>query len=371
MSVAISGWVKLPSLRGRLVELDVIRGVAIILAMGWHFNGGRVGIAVIDWLLEPGRRIGWCGVDLFFVLSGFLIGGLVFKEYEKTGAFSFQRFLVRRVFKIWPILYSLLLFQIFIVRSHPWQSYLFQCLFHVQNYLPTSLDHLWSVAVEEQFYVIFALLYSLLTRRSSGSSILPWILLVVMGGALLARILATSMGIPARDIQWQTQYRIDGLACGLLLAWIKNFRKEMYDYIASCRVALVPLILIGVSLLWIMPRDGVYMSSIGYTANYLTAAAVILIFSQSAPRHLSLPWRAVAGVGLYSYALYVFQFAAVRPSAMLSAKLHLTGSGGALFIVFADYAAAGCVAVVMTGLVEQPMLRLRDRLFPGLKVVPR
>src|ERR1700756_2291394 len=137
-----------PTLQGRRIELDFVRGIAILLACGWHFNQVQTGIAPLDWLLTPGRKAGWAGVDLFFVLSGFLIGGLLFSEFKHEHGFSPSRFLIRRAFKIWPVLYTFLLLQL-ILNQHPWESYFFQCLFHIQNYLVTPLSHLWSLAVEE------------------------------------------------------------------------------------------------------------------------------------------------------------------------------------------------------------------------------
>ena len=83
----------------RLPELDFARSIAIILALGWHFYT-PTGIIFIDLIQAPGQSIGWAGVDLFFVLSGYLIGGLIFKEVLETGEFKSKRFLIRRAFKI-------------------------------------------------------------------------------------------------------------------------------------------------------------------------------------------------------------------------------------------------------------------------------
>src|SRR4051794_7498562 len=92
---------------GRRLDLDVVRGVAILLTLGWHF-GGPSGTAVLDVLQWPGRMFGWAGVDLFFVLSGFLMGRIVLGEHAGTGGFDGRRFTVRRVLKLWPVLYLFL-----------------------------------------------------------------------------------------------------------------------------------------------------------------------------------------------------------------------------------------------------------------------
>src|ERR687885_2717102 len=85
--------------RTRRLDLDVVRGAAILLALGWHFSGPS-GNVVLDALQWPGEHIGWAGVDLFFVLSGFLIGRLVLGEYRRTGTFDGRRFSPRRILKL-------------------------------------------------------------------------------------------------------------------------------------------------------------------------------------------------------------------------------------------------------------------------------
>src|SRR4051812_48765288 len=93
---------------GRRLDLDVVRGLAIVLALGWHFSRERTGNVVLDVLTGPGHTFGWAGVDLFFVLSGFLLGRLVLTEQARTGRFDGRRFTARRLLKLWPVLYVFL-----------------------------------------------------------------------------------------------------------------------------------------------------------------------------------------------------------------------------------------------------------------------
>src|SRR3954464_15895660 len=110
---------------GRRLDLDVVRGLAIVLALGWHFSRERSGNAVLDALTWPGHSFGWAGVDLFFVLSGFLLGRLVLTEQARTGRFDGRRFTARRVLKLWPVLYVFLGVQA-LGGPEPWTSYLWQ-----------------------------------------------------------------------------------------------------------------------------------------------------------------------------------------------------------------------------------------------------
>jgi len=357
-----------PTLGGRKVELDFLRGIAILLACGWHFNQAPTGVAPLDWLLAPGRLIGWAGVDLFFVLSGFLIGGLLFSEFENEGGFRPGRFLVRRAFKIWPVLYSFILLQL-LLRQHPWQSYFFQCLFHVQNYFPTPLSPLWSLAVEEQFYLVFAILYTGVILFAGNLRPMPWLLGAMMLVVLIARSLAVMEHVSS-DAMMQTQFRLDALSCGVALRYVHVFHRPLFDRIASYKLPLAALWLTGTYVIVVSDVAGNFMHSLGLTIVYLTAASFI-VFCYDMPPAIarSVFVRGLAYIGLFSYAIYVVQYAAVKPSAVLADHLHLTGTTAAIFKLVMTYSGAFVAGVIVTILVERPMLSVRSFLFPqyGLK----
>jgi peptidoglycan/LPS O-acetylase OafA/YrhL len=152
-------------LKKRLVELDLLRAVAIFLVIGRHTPylapsnyPYPVKMFFLYWM-----KLGWIGVDLFFVLSGFLISGLLFREYIQHGQIKLGRFLIRRAFKLYPAYYAFLLitliWQIMVgkPRPLPLYSFLSNSLFF-QNYGPAVWNHTWSLAVEEHFY-FFPLLH--------------------------------------------------------------------------------------------------------------------------------------------------------------------------------------------------------------------
>jgi peptidoglycan/LPS O-acetylase OafA/YrhL len=153
---------------GRIASLDVLRAIAVLLVLGRHLPLPGPDIAVLPartatrWVL-----FGWVGVDLFFVLSGFLVGGLLFAEYRARGAVRVGRFFVRRAFKIYPAFYVFLAFLIIWgvfqefagvapwvdVKPLSWRNLLGETLF-LQNYVGQLQGHTWSLAVEEHFYVL-------------------------------------------------------------------------------------------------------------------------------------------------------------------------------------------------------------------------
>lgn len=185
---AVTG-VRPPSARRR-VELDVLRAVAIMLVLG------RYSVAPVAWaghlsiLAKAWLNFGWTGVDLFFVLSGYLIGGLLFAELKREGSIEAARFIGRRAWRIWPpyFVYIASVFAAFLWWYHwpcvqVWR-FLAPCIIHVQNYFPygfhDAVHHLppqqqttalvlrnitWSLAIEEHFYLALPLVLMCASRR--------------------------------------------------------------------------------------------------------------------------------------------------------------------------------------------------------------
>src|SRR3989338_4897751 len=125
----------------RLAELDVLRGIAVLLVLGRHIvqvPAGGIGL----FLMDVWQNCGWIGVDLFFVLSGFLVSGLLFSEYKLHGSIELSRFFIRRGLKIYPAYYlmglaSVVYFITFGFRVPP-MNVISEALF-IQNYTDVSL----------------------------------------------------------------------------------------------------------------------------------------------------------------------------------------------------------------------------------------
>jgi len=348
----------------REIELDVIRGVAIFLAMGWHFNDLETGILPIDWLMLPGRLFGWAGVDLFFVLSGFLVGRLIFDEYRRTGNFQCFRFLIRRALKIWPILYVFLVCQL-LLGFKSWDTYFFQILFHIQNFLKTPILHLWSLAVEEHFYLVVAILFSLYCkeRMRSPKSII-YVALAIMIVVPCIRFIAVLLAVDPVSIQWETQYRIDALACGVAMAAMYVFYYPAFQKISRYRMMHLFIVIGGASVLSFVSLHGEFNSVLGYSVAYMTAAAFLFLCYQN-PLILrnSILFLPIATAGVYSYAMYIWHPGMIRVSDFLSRYVVGLPYDGAI-LLFVRYVGAIVIAVAMTKAIERPFLALRDRIFP-------
>ena len=162
---------------------------------------------------------GWAGVNLFFVLSGFLITSILLEARGKPH--YFRNFYGRRVLRIWPV-YVLLLVFVYLnapwyigpsvgdaIRTAPWLAYLFfvQNLIHVA--LPPAIGQTWSLAIEEQYYFVWAPLVRVLDR--------PWILTAVLACALVV-CPWFRMHHPAGTLETHTMFHLDGIALGSLMA---------------------------------------------------------------------------------------------------------------------------------------------------------
>lgn len=173
----------------RMIQLDILRGVAIVLVLFLHSILPTKESGSLEPVLSYLRYLGPSGVDLFFVLSGFLVGGLLMKEVHDKKCLDVRRFLVRRGFKIFPSYFVYLFFVFFFLQVLNHLSFtdsflvLMPNFVHLQNYLGSPRIHTWSLAVEEHFYLIlpFLILWLTIKREKVRNSIsfLPFICLAV------------------------------------------------------------------------------------------------------------------------------------------------------------------------------------------------
>ena len=361
----------------RIKRLDILRCAAVLLVVTGHS-----GIFFLT------SKVGWVGVDLFFVLSGFLISGLLYSEYKKRGDISFRRFFIRRGMKIYPAFYVMLLatyvgqLLFWHAPPQPFSSYLREILF-VQNYRFAIWGHTWSLAVEEHFYIALALLLLVLARYSSNRTDpfrkVPPIFLSVAVTCLTLRILTIALTPSAKFITWQvmnlTHTRIDALFFGVLLGYLYHFRPETITNFcrpAANRVALGILSVVLLSCCYFFSRDDHFQLMFGLTFLYLGFGGLLILCLEV--RNL-LPGRLAritekigtgcAHVGTYSYSIYLWHapFLVYVP-VFLRKFVHVQPSGMAVTAVFI----LGCCAlgIAMANLIEFPVLKLRDKLFPRL-----
>jgi peptidoglycan/LPS O-acetylase OafA/YrhL len=362
--------------RKRLPELDVLRAIAIILVLGRHlFHRPQdldpfVGKFLILWF-----KIGWVGVDLFFVLSGFLISGLLFSEHKALGKIDIEKFYIRRAFKLLPPFYLLtilsLITSFFFSFPRPLRlSYALGEIFFVQNYAEYMWQHTWSLAVEEHFYILIALLLPFLLRRSSVHSNpfakIPKIAISTAALILVGRILTVTFGEFSMDEYKLTHFRMDALLFGVLLSYYYHYHHEsLKHFVRKGRWALF-----GACLMFILiPAHFIVMNSdflhtFGFTLVYLGAGAVLLCSLFKSNTTWPSFWNNgfLHSIGIASYSIYLWHLPIYNGTKRI---LESTYAGDHKFLILAlTYLGGSYLAGRLTFLfVERPILRLRQRLF--------
>lgn len=376
--------------KGRSLELDLLRGVAILLVMGVHLvvPPGQAGC------LEPvagfWMQIGWSGVDLFFVLSGFLISGLLFHETRKHGELKVGRFLLRRGFKIWPTYIAFLLFLIaaFLVKYRALGAAealqpLYANFFHVQNYFGSPRVHTWSLAVEEHFYLVLPLVLALVLKlgKNPARAMRPLPILVLgltIGIVCLRWMNASAQPFDYWTHQYPTHLRADSLLWGVFLGYIYHYHRGIIDGLQRFRPLLAVVGIAFISPFFFQPLEkSFFLQVYGFTLLYIGYGFILLALlnlelnrtGRFVRAAYTLTARGLAFIGFYSYSIYVWHLDfGGKPS-------HLVHDAGILDRFGPAWMWAGTTAVFILGSVlagmilakaiEIPCLKARDKWFPS------
>jgi peptidoglycan/LPS O-acetylase OafA/YrhL len=333
----------------RSLMLDILRGLAILLVVGRHYE--YQGFAY---------KIGWCGVDLFFVLSGFLISGLLFKEYKRRGSVDLKRFWIRRGFKIYPAFYGLLVFVIVDYAAlGALTRHIFSDLFFLQDYLHPIAEHGWSLGVEEKFYFVLPVLLLVLIRVQKNSSDpfkpLPYLFAAIFAGCLALRVHAVLGGKLWYEVQQPAHLRMDSLFAGVTLGYFQGFKSTEFR-----RAGNFPLWILSLALLLpiaLFDLQTPLMLTLGLSTT-LSGFAILLLWLVN-QAHAN--WRflsSIAWIGRYSYSIYLWNW-------VIRSKFGYPEAGWGLASLPIYVALTIGVGWLMAYLVETPFLALRERYFPA------
>lgn len=348
----------------RMVQLDFVRGIAILMVMAHHFISWPIAALNAIPIKIPGRGFGWVGVDLFFVLSGFLVGGLLIGEIYRTGSLRIGRFIKRRGFKIWPAYYVYLLFQL-VTRHFPPSTFLIPNLLHLQNYLGTSLQHTWTLAVEEHFYLVLPFLlvwiYSSPIRRANAPKIF-----ISIGILVLAIRSFMVLALGSTKVGEYTHTRLDSLMFGVLLSHFYYFHRNAFDRFTQKRLLLSAVVAAGLLFLFLTDAKSKLMLTVGYTMNYLCFAALMLLMIGVTGNIVkSLPYRMIAAIGVYSYSIYLWHNSVRTPLLHLCSHLPANDELRWFSLWVSQYLCAIVLGVLMARMIEWPFLRFREKVVPA------
>lgn len=369
---------KIPPFKlGYRPALDGLRGIAVLSVLALHALIPPPPIAFIRDHMRTVWMGGFLGVDMFFVLSGFLITALMIQEMDRTGTVSLTRFYIRRALRLLPVLFVFLvvgLLFVIIFRSADEQVVAnhdaLKVMAYIPNYLPigtTAFRHTWSLGVEEQFYLIWpGLLLTLLWLLRRLKIDKRWLVLILAIGVccvVLERAYLYSVEGEGRVYQ-ALDTRADSLLCGcivgLLAAW---------DMIPKARKIINVLGVLSAFFLLVMFLHA-YSSAPYLYKGVLTLVAVavsliIVMLITSPPRWflwlMEIP--ALVWIGRISYGIYLwhgivyYQIFSLFPQVPFAPVLKI-----GLTII---------IAAVSFYLLEQPFLRLKDRFEPSGRMLNR
>jgi peptidoglycan/LPS O-acetylase OafA/YrhL len=359
--------------------LDIVRAAAIAWVMLYHAMNLSLVPDPDHWIVG----FGWMGVDLFFVLSGFLIASQLLKPWATGSGPDYPRFFARRLLRTLPA-YAAVLALYFIapaLREFPDIQPFWQFATFTENLLfeptgPKAFSHVWSLCVEEQFYLLFPAVVALLAWKPSA-----WKTCAVLAGVLLfgiavrswlwlADVAQTSFSASAEPnwrsymtlIYYPTWSRLDGLLAGIAIAALKIFRPQQWTSFTSRPNLLLAIGLAGLAaaiLLFQRQIAPFLPATLGFPL--LSASIALVVAAASTDRALigryRIPGAAALATGAYS--LYLSQKLAYHAvAAWLAPALGATG-WPRLALAFAAALAAGAA---LYWAVERPFLRLRDRL---------
>jgi peptidoglycan/LPS O-acetylase OafA/YrhL len=360
-------------IRPYMPELDSVRGIAILLVLFFHgiappLNGELSGSGKFIVAIS---QYGWFGVNLFFVLSGFLITGILIESRDRDD--YYRRFYIRRALRILPAFYTTLVI-LLVGRWISWRFLALSVLFlaNITPLLGVPLQYgpLWSLAVEEHFYM----LWPAIMRRLSPAWLISLMATVFTITPLLRAVDFLLAGSPADFVTLYTWFNLDGLALGALLAiWL---REPWFRRVQLSRIA-VPLLVLGTSLLVFLQKQPLATAAFSSTACNLASAGLLscMLLLGTSRWSFLVDRPTLKFLGFISYGLYLVHVLAFRLAEILfSHPLAALSSAGRPTAAMLLRFVAGCtlaiaVAYLSRRSLEEKFLRVgfASRTKPGIE----
>jgi peptidoglycan/LPS O-acetylase OafA/YrhL len=357
--------------RNQLPSLDVLRTFAVLLVVTQHFaDFGKVEFPTLSGAFDsPVFRFGWTGVDLFFVLSGFLIGRQLWREFAGSGTINVRRFVLRRGLRIWPLYLAFIIISPALTNTwhYRWGDWVF-----LSNYFGGRVEGGWSLSTEEQFYIVAPLAIVLLARWIGLRGWLRLIPLAIVG-TVAARVvtahalLGKGLDPPAVKGAMYTPFHLHsaGLLIGLFAALVSVLRPEWFFGERSLFRSPLPYLGFGAIVAGIALRE--------YDNIVFPFLALGLIYGGLMVA--LIPWRA-GPLGVFgatpfytlsrlSYGMYLNHLAILRwimPSVSRAAERATgTAASGASLALIATVVCSVLFSALLFMAVERPFLELRER----------
>ena len=363
-------------MNNKLHGLDHLRAIAITIVFLYHYG---VIFPSPAWVRTAGQ-FGWTGVDLFFVLSGYLIAAQLFREVSTRGSISLKTFFLKRFFRIMPGYWAVVAIYICLpfAREREAPAPLWKYLTFTQNlglHLRTqgSFSHAWSLCIEEQFYLllpcILLLLIFIRVFEKSG-----WLLFVLFGAGFAIRYYAYQHSVAPfenddyiwaywyKAIYYPTYCRLDAVLTGVGIAALAQFRPDIMSRITkhgNLLLLLSILILTGAFFLC-ADQQSFHASIFGFPLIALGYGVMVLGAVSPASFLYKKSSALTAKIAVLSYAVYLVHKIIIHLTQGGFRQLHIAPDSNLMFLLCIITSAAG--ALLMNRLIETPFLALRNKL---------
>jgi peptidoglycan/LPS O-acetylase OafA/YrhL len=366
-------------------HIDGLRSLAFLLVLIHHFYPPAAyftPVPVIGSILGVFNEFGWTGVDIFLVLSSFLICHLLLLEKDRSGMVSVKSFLIRRALRIWPIYFPYLLLSMIVwplvmatgpmpdayfvtIRQHLFPFLMFLGNFSY-SYFHASLAgvlfaHLWTVCLEEQFYLVIPILLAFLRTPRWNAAFLR-VAFALFAFAIACRIYVIGNAIPYPMVWTNTLCRIDpfvvGAGCALLI------RSRPRWLTREVGRGLFVLSIAGFGLVVAFPNVGQSMNT-AWQLLVVSLSAGCLILSAMTPGGVRkfFSWGYLPFLGKISFGLYVYHQITLTITAKWLTTRPVLGNNAASFLI--DFVIVSLltifVAAVSYRIYERPILRFKER----------
>jgi peptidoglycan/LPS O-acetylase OafA/YrhL len=352
--------------------LDHLRALAIVMVFFFHY--GIVTHGEPEWL-PPLAQFGWTGVDLFFVLSGFLIASSLFEQIQHEKRIALKSFFVKRVFRILPAYWVTVALYFCFTSFHEKEALppLWRFLTFTQNFNLNIKDfgtfsHAWSLCVEEHFYLLFPLVLFVFQKTKKLNKAYLLIVILILSGLLLRAYIYFQCYLPKvnEEDSWRYWYayiyyptftRLDGLLVGISIAATVVFLPKYWQKITQLGnvVLLVGMTILGIAFYLCMEQDTASASVLGYPIIALGYGC--LVIAALSPCCFLYRWNSAftAFIASISYSLYLIHKGVIHVTHICLAEYNFNSNSMLLISILSCLIAA----LLLNRLIEKPFMRWR------------
>lgn len=359
-----------PNTQNRLYGLDHLRALAIFLVFFYHYPilfSGKP-----EWL-QNAAQFGWTGVDLFFVLSGFLISSQLFSQIKRGKDISLKNFYIKRFFRILPAYWVIVAIYFGFSGFHErealppiWKFLTFTQNFGLNIFDFGTFSHAWSLCVEEHFYLFLPLILIILQSTHLFKKSYWLLIFLFLFGIALRIFIWNNFYLPEKiewykDIYYPTYNRLDGLLMGVSIAGIYQFRPDIWNKISRYGNHLVVISLLVLTSAYYLCEDQHSFNASIFGFPLVSVGYGLIVLGALCPTSFLYRWnsKTTTFIAMLSYAIYLSHKGIIHITQQITSSLNIDQNSNVMIPI----CIITCVlsAWVLHIAVEKPFMELRER----------